>query len=269
MKFDYHVHTAFSGDCSVPMELIVQRAIRQGLEEICFTDHFDLDCTEGTDNFIFSSEKYNVAVQGLKEKYKGDISIKMGVEAGLQPHVLDETRQFIESVPFDFVLASMHGCERLDFYLGDYFKKYTTEEAIHHYYEEFYSMISEYQHYSVIGHFDIYKRYSPPTMSVPFNNYKHLVEKVLKEVIKNGKGIEINTSGLRGQINEGLPGWETVELYKELGGRIITLGSDSHGADMLCANFEEVLRGLTDRGFRNIYKFDQMKPIEVPINSLL
>jgi histidinol-phosphatase (PHP family) len=269
MLFDYHVHTAFSGDCSVPMEDIVLSAIKKGLKEVCFTDHLDIDSTDGTDEFTFSADDYRTVINQLKDKYNKEISIKMGVEVGLQPHVLKESSDFVKKGDFDFALGSMHCCEKMDFYLGDFFNAYDTATAIQHYYEELDQMVSAYKEYSVLGHMDIYKRYNPESMKVSFNHYNHLVEKVLKRVIKEEKGIEINTSGLRGNIQEALPSWEIIELYKELGGRIITLGSDSHGVDMLCANFEEVLRGLTDRGFKHIHRFDKMKPVEVKINSLL
>lgn len=269
MLFDYHVHTEFSGDCSVPMEEIVLAAIQDGLKEICFTDHLDYDSTEGSDDFTFSSAIYKEAIEQLKEKYSHEITIKMGVEIGLQPHVLEKNSAFLASENFDFALASMHCCERMDFYLGDFFNAYDSLGAIEHYYDELFKMITCYQDYSVLGHLDIYKRYNPESLKIPFSRYDHLVEKVLKCAIKDEKGIEINTSGLRGDLREGLPSWEIVEMYKELGGRIITLGSDSHGSETLCANFEEVLRGLTDRGFKDIYRFDRMKPIEVSINSLL
>lgn len=269
MLFDYHVHTDFSGDCSVAMEDVIQSAIKKGLKEICFTDHLDIDSTDGTDDFIFSHEDYAKAIGGFREKYSQQISIKMGVEVGIQPHVLEASSDFVKGNDFDFALASMHGCEKLDFHLGDFFKAYSTEEAINHYYKEFDFMLETYKNYCVLGHLDLYKRYNPASMSVPFHQYSHLVERVLKKVIKNEKGIEINTSGLRGNIAEGLPSWEIVELYKELGGQIITIGSDSHGGDAICANFEEVLRGLKARGFKNIYRFEKMNPIEVPVNSLL
>lgn len=269
MLFDYHVHTAFSGDCSIDMEVVIQSAIKKGLKEICITDHLDIDSTDGSDDFVFSHEAYANRIEALREKYSRNILIKMGVEVGMQAHVLEESAKFIESNSFDFALGSMHCCERLDFYLGDFFNKYSSEEAIIHYYEELEKLVKNYQHYSVLGHIDIYKRYNPASMDIAFNKYSHMVERVLKEVIKNGKGIEINTSGLRGSIKESLPGWEIIELYKELGGEIITLGSDSHGGDMLCANFEEVLRGLKVRKFKNVHKFEKFKPAEVSINTML
>ncbi len=269
MLFDYHVHTDFSGDCSVEMESVIQSAINKGLDEICLTDHLDIDSTDGSGAFVFSHEVYAETIENFRKKYGREITIKMGVEIGLQPHVLEDSAAFIEGNDFDFALASMHCCERLDFYLGDFFKTYSTEEAIKHYYTEYYEMLKSFQHYSVLGHLDLYKRYNPKSMEVPFKNYDYLVERVLKQAIKDEKGIEINTSGLRGNINQGLPSWEIIELYKELGGNIITLGSDSHGGDMLCANFEEVLRGLKERGFRNICCFEKFNPVEMPINRLL
>lgn len=269
MLFDYHVHTDFSGDCSIPMESVIQAGVNKGLKEICFTDHLDIDSTDGSGDFVFSHEDYSEVINRFRDKYNGQIEIKMGVEIGLQPHVLNSSREFVRGNDFDFALASMHCCERLDFYLGDFFNQYTTEEAICHYYNELDSMLDKFKDYSVLGHLDIYKRYNPASMKIPFKKYNKLVERVLKKVIKEEKGIEINTSGLRGPIMESLPGWEIVELYRALGGEILTLGSDSHGGETLCANFEEVLRGLKVRGFNNIYRFEKMQPKEILINSLL
>ncbi|MBN2897882.1 MAG: histidinol-phosphatase HisJ family protein [Clostridia bacterium] len=269
MLFDYHVHTAFSGDCSVPMEEIVVAAIRQGMQEICFTDHLDFDSTDGTDQFQFSASDYQVEVARLKDRYENKISIKAGVEVGLQPHVLEASSKFVRQGAFDFALGSMHGCERMDFYLGDFFSAYGTLEAIEHYYEEMFQMIATYKDYSVIGHLDIYKRYNPDSKRISLQSYDHLIEKVFKQVIADDKGIEINTSGLRGDLGEALPNWNIIEIYKELGGKVITLGSDSHGTGTLCANFEEVLRGLAQRGYKNVYRFDKMQPVETSINSLL
>ena len=43
MFADYHVHSHFSEDTDFPMELEIQKAIKLGMDELCFTEHSDYD----------------------------------------------------------------------------------------------------------------------------------------------------------------------------------------------------------------------------------
>jgi len=269
MFADYHVHSNFSPDSSELMENIVLRGIKDKIYEICFTDHVDFDSTDKSFNYEFNQNEYFEKIGQLKEKYGEYISLKYGVEMGLQPHILDRCKKFVDNKPFDFVIASMHGCRKLDFYLGDFFKKFDPEEAIFQYYDELNEMVSSYDSYNVIGHIDIYKRYQPECMKVDFTRYRDSAEKVFKNIISKGKGIEINTSGLRGNINETLPSNNLIKLYYELGGKIVTLGSDSHDSMTLCDGFNEILSVLKNIGFKEVFTFDKMTPKPLKISSLL
>ena len=269
MFADYHVHSNFSPDSSESMENIVLYGIKNKINEICFTDHVDFDSTDKSYNYEFDQNDYFREIDMLKERYGEFISLKYGVEMGIQPHVLSKCKTFIQNKNFDFVIASMHGCRKLDFYTGDFFKKFDTEEGIFQYYSELEEMVKVYDTYNVIGHIDIYKRYKPECMKVKFNSYRDYVERVLKIVISNGKGIEVNTSGLLGTLNQALPSDDILKLYYELGGEIITLGSDSHYCDTLCGMFNEVLLNLKNIGFKEVFTFDRMTPKPLKISSLL
>ena len=48
-----------------------------------------------------------------------------------------------------------------------------------------------------------------------------------------GKGIELNTGGFKYGLGHPNPCEDIIKRYKELGGEIITLGSDAHKCESL------------------------------------
>ena len=80
-------------------------------------------------------------------------------------------------------------------------------------------------------------------------------------VIADGKGIEINTSSHRYGLKDLTPSVDILRLYRELGGRILTIGSDSHRKEHLGAYIIDTMEEAKKLGFEEIYTFDQMRPI--------
>ncbi|MBR3228130.1 MAG: histidinol phosphate phosphatase, partial [Erysipelotrichaceae bacterium] len=113
--------------------------------------------------------------------------------------------------------------------------------------------------YSVLGHLDYINRHD--RVHVPFETDRDDIAEVLKLAIKDGKGIEVNTSSYRYGIGEWTPAREVFELYRDLGGRIITLGSDSHKPEHLGAHIKEKMEVLKDMGIREFCTFEDMKPV--------
>src|SRR5690625_2336594 len=98
--FDYHMHSNFSADCNTPMEETIESAIKKGLTEICFTEHIDYDYPDTTIVFDLDFEKYNEAILQLQEKYKNIITIKKGVEIGVQPYLLERYEELLNKETF-------------------------------------------------------------------------------------------------------------------------------------------------------------------------
>ena len=142
----------------------------------------------------------------------------------------------------------------------DYQKNKTQGEYNLGYYEELLYLVKNYKDYSVLGHLDLIVRYDKEG-SYPFDKVKDIVEDILKEVIKDGKGIEINTSNRRYGIKDSTPSRDILKLYKELGGTIITIGSDSHKKDHLAKYIDEARKELKEIGFKTYCTFENMKPI--------
>src|SRR5690625_1107205 len=155
--FDYHMHSAFSADCSVATENMVIAAINKGLTEICFTEHIDYEYPDKDFIFEFDLDKYGQIITSLQQKYEGKIRIKKGIELGLQPHLLHRYEQLMNQENFDFVICSMHSIDKLDLHSGAPFKDRTIDEAYEVYYEELLYCVQHFKQFSVLRRLDLVK----------------------------------------------------------------------------------------------------------------
>ena len=146
------------------------------------------------------------------------------------------------------------------FWTQDFQEGRTQKEYNERYYQEILEVIQDYKDYSVLGHLDLITRYDEAGI-YPFEDIKEIVTKILKIVIKDDKGIEVNTSSHRYGLKDLTPSRDILELYKELGGKIITIGSDTHQKNHLGAYIEETKIELRKLGFEYYCTFDKMKPI--------
>lgn len=273
MKCDYHIHTDYSDDSVYLMEDVVKDAIKMGLDEICFTDHVDYGIKYDWDEKIpmiyrdngdpyanVDYPKYFDELEYLINEYSNDITIKKGLEFGIQMHTIDQYERLYHKYPFDFIILSVHQVDDLEFWNNDYQKGKTQEECNMGYYNELLNVVKNYKDYSVLGHLDLICRYDPYGF-YPFEKIKNIVTEILKVVIKDGKGIEFNTSFHRYGLPDTTPSRDILKLYKDLGGTIITIGSDSHQPSHLGAYVDEAQDILRSLGFEYFCTYENMKPI--------
>ncbi|GAB6086962.1 histidinol-phosphatase HisJ family protein [Alkaliphilus crotonatoxidans] len=267
--FDYHVHSHFSPDASMNMEEAIEAALARGVTELCFTDHIDYDFDGNHSDIAFEYQDYFSTIDQYRKKYENRITIKYGVEFGLQPHLTEKYRKDALDHPFDFIICSIHSVAKSDLYSGNFFENRNQPDAYCAYFNDLIKVINHFDNYSIIGHMDVIKRYGSYDMILPLEAYRGLAEELLKAIIEKGKGIELNTSGIRYQLNDWHPSIDILKLYRQLGGEIITLGSDSHRTEHLAFDFPKALKALSDIGFKYITTFDQMKPSFHAIEKLL
>lgn len=272
MLADYHVHTEFSDDSAYPMENVVKDAVRIGLDEICFTDHVDYGVKVDWDSEIKTSyrngkplanvnyPKYVEQIRKMQNLYGDKITIKMGMEFGMQMHTIPQFESLYGKYPFDFIILSVHQVEDKEFWTQDFQRGRTQKEYNERYYEEILNLVNHYQNYSVLGHLDLIVRYDEMGI-YPFQKVKNYVKEILKKVIAEGKGIEVNTSSHRYGLADTTPSKEILRLYYELGGRIITLGSDSHKPEHLGTYMKEAKELLNSIGFHEFCTYEKMQPI--------
>lgn len=272
MFVDYHVHTEFSDDSVYPMEQVVKDAIAMRMDEICFTDHVDYGIKDDWDSptpILYRGEEplanvdypaYVSKIRELQTAYAGRITIKTGLEFGMQVHTIPQYGALFAKYPFDFIILSVHQVEDKEFWTQDFQKERSQKEYNERYYEEMLNIIKAYQNYSVLGHMDLITRYDMCGV-YPFEKVKFLVSEILQTVIRNGKGLEFNTSYHRYGLQDTTPSMEILKLYRKMGGEIITIGSDSHKSEHLGVYFDEAKQVLKDLGFQYYCTYDKMKPI--------
>ena len=228
---DYHLHTSFSSDSESPMEEMIRHAVSLGLKTICFTEHHDIDYPVNPDGFDFLLDlpSYKEEIFKMKEHYQDQIEINYGVELGLMPTTLDQCAAFVKDEPFDFIIGSTHIVDFMDPYDAIYFETYPARLGLSHYFEDILKNISSFNHYCVYGHLDYAARYiKDPSFEFHYRDYSDLLDAILRMIIENGKGIEVNTAGLKYGMSDPNPHHEIIKRYIELGGEIITIGSDGH-----------------------------------------
>lgn len=265
---DYHVHSEFSSDSQTPMEQMIERASQLGLKKLCFTDHMDYDYPQVSDlNFEFDSEAYIKRLEALKEKYHNKLKILTGVELGLQPHITERLNKLVKSYPFDFIIGSSHVVDHVDPYFPEYWEGRTKKEGIYRYFESIIENCKAFQGFHVYGHIDYIIRYVPGQVKATrkedysYTDYADILDEVLKTIIFYGKGIEINTAGYKYGLGYAHPKLEVLKRYQELGGELITVGSDAHKPEHLCYDFHLVPDLLQSLGYRYYATFEQGKPV--------
>ena len=279
MRTDYHVHTEFSDDSNYPMEQVIKDAITKGFDELCFTDHVDYGIKKDWDEpgeMIYRKggagepdqmpvanvdyPVYYKTFQKMKELYQDKISLKFGLEFGMQAHTVEKYEKLFSRYPFDFIILSVHEIEDKEFWDQGFQNGMTQQEYNERYYEEMLYLVQNYHNYSVLGHMDLITRYDKAGV-YPFEKLKPILTKILKTVIADEKGIEVNTSSHRYGLKDLTPSRDILKLYKKLGGKIITIGSDSHKPEHLGAFVDETKEELKALGFEQICTFDKMKPV--------
>jgi histidinol-phosphatase (PHP family) len=265
---DSHVHTNYSDDSTMRPEDAVKQARLLGLNGIALTDHYDIDFPDKQYLFEFDVTKRAECIKMLHQTYGHELEIVEGIELGVQPHVVDACTKLIDSHSFDFVICSIHAVDQLVLYDSDgaFYEERTKEQAYRRYLEEIYSIVRIFDRFDVLGHLGHIRRYGPYEIkSMPYKYYDDIIDSIFKTLIDHGKGIEVNTSGYTYHLGTVIPDVDIINRYKELGGEIITLGSDAHDKGSIAKSFKQGYAALKRAGFKYVNYFKNRKPIAIPL----
>ena len=278
MLADYHVHTEFSDDSVFALEDVCALAIERGIDEICITDHVDYDVRPDWDEYrrdpscakIFEGkpsinvdyERYFPAIEAARERFAPMLAVKTGMEFGVQSHTAERFHALFEqhADAWDFIILSIHQVGNEEFWNGTFQKGRTQDEYNMQYYEEMLRVVQRFDDWSVLGHLDLIKRYDAAG-PWPDENARDIVAEIMKEAIRRGKGIELNTSSIRYGLSDLTPSEDILRLYRDLGGHILSIGSDSHRPEHLGAHIPMMRERLQAIGFTEFCTFDHMEPV--------
>jgi histidinol-phosphatase (PHP family) len=265
---DSHIHSMFSLDSSASPESMADAAIEKGLKYLTFTDHCDLDYPNPADPNLFMLQKapYFEALKKLQECYKDKLEILIGVEIGLAASQAEAITAFAEGEPFDFVIGSSHVVDGKDPYILGYFDGISESEGYTRYFRTIPENAQAIKCYNVYGHLDYVVRYGPNQDRDyrPFD-YLDIFDPGLKTIIADGKGMELNTGGWSRGLKQAHPHLDLLKRFRELGGEIITVGSDAHSPHSVGYGFTEAEELLKAAGFRYYAVYKAQKPHFFPL----
>lgn len=265
---DCHNHSNFSFDAYDSLENMCKRAIELGFLHYGCSDHCECNDYYSEVYPYHKSAKHSYEkLMELKEVYP---FLLAGVELGQPLQALDSALDVLNGRDYDFVIGSLHNVKgEEDFY---YWDKQTpkTEKDINYFLNSYFTEILEmldWGKFDSLAHLTYPLRYIkyPDGSKVTFDPYMDYVEQIFNTLIHKGIALEINTSGLRQAIGETMPNEKILKFYKELGGELITIGSDAHCVKDLGKGLNEGLALLQSLNFKQFTVYKNRKPIMINI----
>lgn len=253
---DYHLHSNYSADCSVPLRVQLEAARAAGVAELCFTDHVDFEDTTMPPADLAARD---AEIEALRADFP-DITIRRGAEVGLMnAETAAQAQDFCKARKLDFIIASVHLVNGVNVYYPSYFTGLAQEEAYARYLEYAARILPTNPYVSVLGHYDFCAKYAPyQNRALLRSHAADALDAIFTYLAQAGKGMEINTSAWRDGPAWGL---DVLSRYRELGGEFVTIGSDAHQPGRVGRRLAEALDLARAAGIPYVATFEGMKPI--------
>lgn len=261
--FDTHTHSNHSFDGNDSCKELCESLMLKGGIGIAITDHCDID---GDDDFdIFANNQYD-DTSAVKEEYCGQITLLQGIELGQGIYQKDKALKIINSHDYDIIIGSIHNLDGMeDFYFLDY-KKYDIDGLLTKYFENELEL-AQWNKTDTLAHLTYPLRYivEREGVCVDLSKYNDIIYAIFNTLIRNDKALEVNTSGLFMAIDSTLPGIDLIKRYHDMGGRLITVGSDSHYKEKICQGISQGYDILKECGYKEFTVFKNRIPYQMPI----
>jgi len=255
---DYHIHTRFSIDSEAGLDKVCEAAIARGLDEIAVTDHADFGPADASDHF--RPVEHLAEIERCRARYGDRLTVRAGVEMG-EPHLFAQQAQGVLAAgEFDFVIGSAHYSDDMQAAWKEVYFEQPLRRAYESYFRQVASLAAE-GDFDVLGHLDLIKRDARKLGKVYDGPqpYADMIRAALRSVVERGKGIEINTSPLRRGQPDPCPSLEILRWYREMGGEILTLGSDAHRPEHVGAHLDVALEMARAAGFERLARFERRR----------
>ncbi|MEG1997102.1 MAG: histidinol-phosphatase HisJ family protein, partial [Clostridiales bacterium] len=256
--YDYHVHSTISFDARVSLFEVCRAAVRIGAAGITFTEHVEFTRADEKGR-IPDFGAYRRQIAAARESFP-QLEIGMGLEIGMYAGRKGEIEDIVGGGDWDFVLASLHTVGGLCAYNNDFTRGKDKQYAFRQYFDALYQIIEEIPCFDVAAHLDMIRRNnSVEDRSLNYADYADSLDAILKLLIHREQGLEVNTAGWRFGLGAPHPHGSILHRYKELGGKIVTCGSDSHN-ERVCDRIDEGYQWMLQNGFRQLTLYRKRQP---------
>lgn len=252
LLIDQHVHSSYSPDSSSTLEELVRYALALGKPAVVTTDHLEYDCKYFKQNVLIDWKSYKQEVEELSRRY--NIEIRKGIEVGYRSDYKAVINEYLAQQQFDVILLSAHNDGNLDFSEKAY-HDLPIQQRLKHYFRHVREAVDQMDNFDIVAHLDYVTRYTTyPVEEQDIAACKPILYDILKLIIEKQKVLELNTTGLYRQ------GWihphpYILDMYVDLGGKAVSMGSDAHQVEHLEQGFSEAIELLHRKGIREVVQF--------------
>jgi len=246
MKSDTHIHCEFSGDSNLTLKALCKKAIAYGYKYLAITEHFDLVESEVMDYGILPLRKYFQLVNTTKESFP-QLHISIGLEVGEPHYQMDYAQRLFTKYQPEYIIGSLHMLTN-GRNISLQIEKPLSPADVRSYYEENLAMV-ERGGFDTLGHLGIYKRGLPPEMLPNEDHVQTIIDQIFRVIISKGIALEVNNSGYKSRFANHIPDPYTLKRYKQQGGNLICLASDSHTLQHFDRFYNKTLDSIKEIGF--------------------
>ena len=260
---DYHMHSKFSSDGDSTPDAMCHQAIKLGIPEIGFSEHWDVGPYENKPRFL-KVKSWFKEIERLRSRYAGKLVIRAGLEIA-EPHRHPrETAEVLSRGAFDYAFGSVHFVGPHFMFDERYFRAHTADEVYESYFVEVDEMLLS-SDIDIVAHLDVPVRTAKPILGFDPRRYEQLIRRILRRIIDRGLGLDINTAGLRKNANNLMPDPLILGWYAEMGGKRVTLGSDAHKSSQVGLHLDQAVTAIRAAGISTITQFEHRQARPLPL----
>ncbi len=264
---DIHTHTDNSFDGTHSTMFLAETAYMKGLRAIAFTDHLEMDAFY-KDHFDRTAIQSFFEVSKARSAFNGKLLVCVGAELGQAVYEKELSEKLINTMKYDFIIGAIHNLPNVqDFYYMDFNDESIDYLKLLDEYFEWELKLAQWAKFDTLAHLTYPLRYIVGNYGKPvdMSKYSEIIDEILLTLIKNEKSLEINTACLMHPLCLTSPEESIIRRYKELGGKLITIGSDAHYAEHLGAGIDKGYELALKCGFDKVAVYQDRMPTLIPI----
>lgn len=270
MRCDLHIHSEFSHDSCASLEDICAAALQNGVGILSVTDHCEIpEVPDNIGSYYLPREEARIRAIRAAQAAHPELTLLYGIELGNPWDVPERTEAFLrQRQDLDFVIGAVHFLSDLrDIYLISYDSPQIIDAMFRDHFECMLKLV-RFGHFDTLAHLDYpLRKLQGKVDACSVAPWRELIDPVLRELVRRDIALELNTRGTYDW--QGRPGPEewVLRRYRELGGQLITIGSDAHSPRWVGAGFDEAASLLRKCGFDSFTIYKKRLPVQIPLTG--